>query len=83
MGTDDTQVIRIEPGEKIGAFKPECVYNLVRVTSTLDGKQTGREANWRRAGSRQEAGWRRTGGRQEADRRRTGGGRMPKSGVVK
>lgn len=54
MGTDDTQVIRIEPGEKIGAFKPECVYNLVRVTSTLDGKQTGREANWRQEGSRLE-----------------------------
>ena len=35
MGTDDTQVIRIEAGEKIGAFKPECVNNLVRVTGTL------------------------------------------------
>lgn len=41
MGTDDTQVIRIEPGEKIGAFKPECVYNLVRVTSTQDWRRTG------------------------------------------
>lgn len=29
MGTDDTQVIRIEAGEKIGTFKPECVNNLV------------------------------------------------------
>ena len=35
MGTDDTQVIRIEAGEKIGAFKPECVNNVVRVTGTL------------------------------------------------
>lgn len=35
MGTDDTQVIRIEAGGKIGAFKPECVNNLVRVTGTL------------------------------------------------
>ena len=36
MGTDDTQVIRIEAGEKIGSFKPECVNNVVRVTGTLD-----------------------------------------------
>lgn len=35
MGTDDTQVIRIEAGEKIGSFKPECVNNVVRVTGTL------------------------------------------------
>lgn len=35
MGTDDTQVIRIEAGDKIGAFKPECVNNLVRVTGTM------------------------------------------------
>lgn len=35
MGTDDTQVIRIEAGDGIGAFKPECVNNLVRVTGTL------------------------------------------------
>lgn len=48
MGTDDTQVIRIEAGVKIGVFKPECVNNLVRVTSMQDGRQTGREANWRR-----------------------------------
>lgn len=41
MGTDDTQVIRIEAGVKIGVIKPECVNNLVRVTGTLDGKQTG------------------------------------------
>lgn len=54
MGTDDTQVIRIEAGVKIGVFKPECVNNLVRVTSTQDGRQTGREANWRQEGSRLE-----------------------------
>lgn len=35
MGTDDTQVIRIEAGDKVGAFKPECVNNIVRVTGTL------------------------------------------------
>ena len=35
MGTDDTQVIRIEAGEKIGSFKPECVNNVVRVTGRL------------------------------------------------
>lgn len=35
MGTDDTQVIRIEAGEAIGGFKPECVNNLVRVTGSL------------------------------------------------
>lgn len=35
MGTDDTQVVRIEAGEKIGSFKPECVNNIVRVTGTL------------------------------------------------
>ena len=35
MGTDDTQVIRIEAGEKIGSFKPECENNVVRVTGTL------------------------------------------------
>ena len=35
MGTDDTQVIRIQAGEKIGSFKPECVNNVVRVTGTL------------------------------------------------
>lgn len=39
MGTDDTQVIRIEAGVKIGVFKPECVNNLVRVTDTLDGRR--------------------------------------------
>lgn len=52
MGTDDTQVIRIEAGVKIGVFKPECVYNLVRVTSTQDGRRTGggQEADGRRTG---------------------------------
>ena len=35
MGTDDTQVIRIEAGEKIGSFKPECVNNVVRATGRL------------------------------------------------
>ena len=28
-------MIRIEAGEKIGSFKPECVNNVVRVTGTL------------------------------------------------
>ncbi len=35
MGTDDTQVVRIEAGDKIGSFRPECVNNIVRVTGTL------------------------------------------------
>ncbi len=35
MGTDDTQTIRIEAGEKIGSFKPECVNSVVRVTGIL------------------------------------------------
>lgn len=35
MGTDDRQIIRIEAGDKIGAFKPECVNNIVRVTGKL------------------------------------------------
>ena len=35
MGTDDTQVIRIEAGEAIGAFDAGCVNNVVRVTGTL------------------------------------------------
>lgn len=35
MGTDDTQVIRIEAGKAIGGFKPECVNNLVRVAGSV------------------------------------------------
>ncbi len=35
MGSDDKHVIRVEAGEKIGAFKPECVNNIVRVTGTM------------------------------------------------
>lgn len=35
MGTDDEQVIRVEAGEKIGSFSPECVNNIVRVKGTL------------------------------------------------
>lgn len=35
MGTDDTQVIRIEAGEAIGAFDAGCVNNVVRATGRL------------------------------------------------
>lgn len=35
MGSDNKQVIRIEAGDKIGSFGPECVNNIVRVTGTL------------------------------------------------
>lgn len=35
MGTDDTQVIRIEAGDAIGAFDAGCVNNVVRVTGRL------------------------------------------------
>ena len=45
MGTDDTQVIRIEAGEKIGSFKPECVNNVVRVTGTLVFDQRARHTD--------------------------------------
>ena len=34
MGSDDTQVIRVESGE-LGAFDPKCVNSMVRVTGTL------------------------------------------------
>lgn len=34
MGSDDTQVIRIEAGD-LGAFTPECVNSIVRVTGKL------------------------------------------------
>ena len=34
MGSDDTQVIRIEAGT-LGAFDPKCVNSIVRVTGTL------------------------------------------------
>lgn len=34
MGSDDTQVIRVESGE-LGAFDPKCVNSIVRVTGTL------------------------------------------------
>lgn len=35
MGSDNKKVIRVEAGDKIGSFGPECVNNLVRVTGTL------------------------------------------------
>lgn len=35
MGSDDTQVIRIEAGEAIGAFDAGCVNNVVRVKGRL------------------------------------------------
>lgn len=35
MGTDDTQVIRIEAGDAIGAFDAGCVNNVVRATGRL------------------------------------------------
>ena len=34
MGSDDTQVIRVESGA-LGAFDPKCVNSMVRVTGTL------------------------------------------------
>ena len=34
MGSDDTQVIRVEAGT-LGAFDPKCVNSIVRVTGTL------------------------------------------------
>ena len=35
MGSDDTKTLRIEAGEKIGGFKPECVNSIVRVSGKL------------------------------------------------
>ena len=35
MGSDDTQTIRVEAGEKIGSFKQETVNNIVRVKGKL------------------------------------------------
>lgn len=35
MGTDDKQVIRVEAGEKIGSFGPECANSLVRIKGRL------------------------------------------------
>lgn len=35
MGTDDTQMIRIEAGDAIGAFDAGCVNNVVRVKGRL------------------------------------------------
>lgn len=35
MGSNDTQTIRVEAGEKIGSFKQETVNNIVRVKGTL------------------------------------------------
>ena len=35
MGSDDTQIIRVESGE-LGHFDPQCVNRIVRVTGTLD-----------------------------------------------
>ena len=34
MGSDDTQVIRVEAGT-LGAFDPKCINSIVRVTGTL------------------------------------------------
>ena len=34
MGSDDTQVIRVEAGT-LGTFDPKCVNSIVRVTGTL------------------------------------------------
>lgn len=48
MGSDDTQTIRVEAGEKIGHFKAECVNNLVRVKGKLMEQRIDEEylANW-------------------------------------
>ncbi len=35
MGSDDTQVIRIQASKEIGTFKQECVNSLVQATGTL------------------------------------------------
>ena len=35
MGSDDTQTIRCEAGEDVGAFKQDCVNSIVRVRGTL------------------------------------------------
>ena len=37
MGSDDTQVIRVEAGT-LGAFAPKCVNSIVRVTGTLEAQ---------------------------------------------
>ena len=44
MGSDDTQTIRIDAGEKVGKFTPETVNSLVRVGRT--GKSTGSGTAW-------------------------------------
>lgn len=36
MGSDDTQTIRVDAGEKVGKFPTETVNSLVRVTGTLE-----------------------------------------------
>ena len=36
MGSDDTQTIRIDAGEKVGKFTPETVNSLVRINGTLN-----------------------------------------------
>ncbi len=35
MGSDDSKMLRVEAGEKIGRFKPECINNLVQVKGIL------------------------------------------------
>ena len=40
MGSDDTQVIRVEAGT-LGAFDPKCVNSIVRVTGTLKEQRIG------------------------------------------
>ena len=35
MGSDDTQTIRIDAGQKIGSFSPETVNSLVRIQGTV------------------------------------------------
>ncbi len=35
LGSDDTQTIRIDAGEKVGKFKPETVNSVVRVTGEV------------------------------------------------
>lgn len=36
MGSDDTQTIRIDAGDKVGKFTPETVNSLVRINGTLN-----------------------------------------------
>ena len=46
MGSDDTQVIRVEAGT-LGAFDPKCVNSIVRVTGTLREQRID-EALWKK-----------------------------------